>query len=91
MASWKRGTRLRDPDVNSLAFFLVERYCLFATEGPKLFQARIYHHPWILDEVIVKMHRSTMLEALGLPEPTKEPLAHLSEGVEVEIWLPEEI
>src|SRR5438874_13576580 len=27
--SWKTGARLRDPDLESLAFFLVERYCYF--------------------------------------------------------------
>ena len=29
-----------------------------------------------------------MLQALGLPESTSAPLAHFSDGVDVQIWPP---
>jgi uncharacterized protein YqjF (DUF2071 family) len=87
-ASWKVGTRLRDPDADSLAFFLVERYCAFAAEGNTIYQIRIYHHPWILDEAQVELRSSSMISSLGLPEPASEPLAHFSRSVEAEIWAP---
>ena len=87
-ATWRTGQRLRAPDTDSLAFFLVERYCCYALGGPRLFQIRIYHHPWILVEAEAQVEKSTMFSAAGLPEPGTTPLAHFSEPLEVEIWAP---
>jgi uncharacterized protein len=50
-AQWTQGVRLRAPDSDSLAFFLVERYALFTEAVGSLNITRVYHHPWILDEV----------------------------------------
>jgi uncharacterized protein YqjF (DUF2071 family) len=87
-ARWQAGVRLRDPDADSLAFFLVERYALFAGTSENLAMTRIYHHPWILEEAIVQEYRSTMLSALNLPEPSSAPLAHFSRVLNVEVWEP---
>jgi uncharacterized protein len=89
-ALWRPGIRLRDPDCESLAFFLVERYCLFAEKEGRISQTRIYHHPWILNEAAVSSWGSTMLTALGLPEPATEPITHFSRSLCVEIWPPRE-
>jgi len=87
-ARWQTGPRLRDPDTDSLAFFLVERYCCFSVDGRRIFETRIYHHPWILDEAVVDDYSSTMMKALGLPEPAADPLVHFSRSLDVEIWAP---
>ena len=87
-ANWSAGVRLRDPDVDSLAFFLVERYCYFALRDETLYMTRIYHHPWILEEATVSSHTSTMIGALGIPEPATRPLAHFSRAQNVDIWAP---
>lgn len=87
-ARWKTGIQLRDPDRDSLAFFLVERYALFAGSDETLMMSRIYHHPWILEEVTEVELASSMLSALNLPESIDEPLAHFSRSLEVEIWEP---
>ena len=87
-AVWHVGLRLRAPDLESLAFFLVERYCYFAINNGQVFQTRIYHAPWILDEALLQTHRSTMISAAGIPEPASEPLAHFSRHLAVEIWPP---
>jgi uncharacterized protein len=87
-ASWRTGVRLRDPDLESLAFFLVERYCYFAIQEQQVYTTRIYHHPWILEEAIVLSHQSTMIGALGLTEPTSAPLAHFSREQTVDTWAP---
>ena len=89
-ARWKQGARLRVPDTESLAFFLIERYALFAEAGGSLSMTRAYHHPWILDEAILVSLESTLIAALGLPEPIGEPLAHFSSSpVTVGVWAPE--
>jgi uncharacterized protein YqjF (DUF2071 family) len=87
-ASWRVGIRLRDPDVGSLAFFLVERYSAFTVSEDNVYEVQIYHHPWILDEAEVDLRKSTMISALGLPEPATEPLAHYAQSQDVEIWAP---
>ncbi len=87
-ANWKVGEQLRDPDQDSLAFFLVERYYAFAVENGTVYHIRIYHHPWMLSDATVQMESSTMLRALGLPEPDAPPLVHFSRFQEVEIWPP---
>lgn len=87
-AAWRTGIRLRDPDVESLAFFLAERYCYFAVRDNTTYITRIYHHPWILDEATVSSHASTMIGALGIPEPGTRPLAHFAREQNVEIWPP---
>lgn len=90
-ARWQTGIRLRDPDVESLTFFLVERYALFAGNNQNLSMARIYHHPWILDEALVLSHQSSMVSAISLPEPHAQPLAHFSRSLSVEIWEPKSV
>ena len=87
-AGWRAGLRLRDPDVDSLAFFLVERYSYFALRDETIYMTRIYHHPWILDEAMVSSHASTMIGALGIPEPGARPIAHFSREQNVDIWAP---
>ena len=85
---WRTGIRLRAPDPDSLAFFLVERYCLFAGSNENLRTTRVYHAPWILEEAHIRSHQSTMIASLGLPEPSAGPLSHFSRSMHVEIWPP---
>jgi len=90
-ARWQTGPRLRDPDVDSLAFFLVERYNCFSVEGRRVYQTRIYHHPWILEEAAIEELCSKMMSALGLAEPVADPLIHFSRSLDIEIWAPTQI
>ena len=86
--AWRRGLRLRDPALESLGFFLTERYCAFAVNNTELYSIRTYHHPWILDEAEVELRHSSMISSLGIPEPTTAPLAHFSASMEMETWAP---
>ncbi len=87
-AGWRSGQRLRAPDLESLAFFLVERYALFAVTGHQISMTRVYHAPWILDEAILQSWESTLHSATGLPEPGSEPLAYFSRMQKVDVWAP---
>ncbi len=87
-ARWRTGLRLREPALASLAFFLVERYALFSHVSGKILMTRVYHHPWILDEAVVRSLQSSMISPLGLPEPQGEPLAHFAESLSVDVWAP---
>jgi uncharacterized protein YqjF (DUF2071 family) len=87
-AHWKTGVRLREPHIDSLAFFLVERYGFFSVSADAVSLTRVYHHPWILEEAFVESWRSTMIPALGMPQPDSAPLAHFSRFMNVEVWPP---
>jgi hypothetical protein len=86
-ARWTRGQPLPAPDPESLEFFLVERYCLYAARGEKLYRARIHHAPWSLRAATVETLTSTMGEATGIELPDKPALVHAQgEPLAVEVW-----
>jgi len=85
--SWAIGEALPRSEPGSLAFFLTERYCLYAADSSeRLYRSRIYHAPWPLQEAELIALRSTMIESHALPTPEGEPLLHYAEKLAVEIW-----
>ena len=88
-ASWTDGDRLPQPESDSLDFFLIERYCLYAARNDELYRARIFHRPWPLHTARLRSCRSTMIESQGLPSPETEPLLHQQgDSLRVQIWPP---
>jgi uncharacterized protein len=85
-ACWRKGEYLGEAQPDTLEFFLVERYCLYAAAGKELYRARIHHQPWKLRAAEMVSCRLRMLEGQGLPNPQGEPLLHFSEIQETEIW-----
>ena len=90
-ARWRQGMRLRAPDTESLAVFLVERYCFYTSVAGNIYMTRAYHAPWILDEALIDSCESTLLSPHRLPEPAATPLSHFSKGVSVQIWPPVQV
>jgi uncharacterized protein YqjF (DUF2071 family) len=90
-ATWAVGDELPPAGPGTLEFFLVERYCLYTADGERVYRARIHHRPWPLREARLEFHRSSMVEAAGLPEPKGEPLLHHGGPVDVEVWALEEV
>jgi uncharacterized protein YqjF (DUF2071 family) len=85
-ATWNIGTPLPTSEPDSLEFFLTERYCLYTEHKGRIYQARISHQPWPLQTATVDSYSSTVIEVLGLPEPTVAPILHYAEEISVEIW-----
>jgi len=72
----------------SLEYFLTERYCLYAP-GKKpggIARAWIHHEPWSLRKARLAKWSSTMVRALGLPEPEEAPHLMAADRVEVLAW-----
>ena len=84
--TWNIGEALAQSNPGSLPFFLTERYCLYAARQDRLYRMRILHTPWPLRQATLSSCSSTMVEALGLPSLTGEPLLHYSEELKVDIW-----
>jgi uncharacterized protein YqjF (DUF2071 family) len=70
----------------SLANFLTERYCLYATDDDDvLFRAEIHHRPWPLQAAQASVERNAMPPA-GIELAPEPALSHFSRRQDVLIW-----
>jgi uncharacterized protein YqjF (DUF2071 family) len=83
---WRFARDTSEAEPGSLAFFLVERYCLYARTHDALHRARIAHRPWRLQPAHLLGFRSSMFEAAGIETPAAAPLLQYAESLDVEIW-----
>ena len=91
-ATWEVKASRPAAEPGTLEFFLVERYCLYTSDGEdKLYRVRINHRPWPLRDARLRSHRSSMIEAAGLSKSGGEPLVHHGGPVDVEVWPLEEV
>jgi len=73
----------------SLAFFLAERYLLYAWNGRALSTARVHHAPYPLAPAAASDLHETLAGAAGLPPTVGPPaLVHYAEEVDVRIFRP---
>jgi len=86
-----RGT-IQSAPPNSLEFFLIERYALFAANEGRLFTARVHHSPYPLCEAIVDEFDDRLFLDHGFVSPRRSP-DHIiaSTGVDVEVFAPQEV
>lgn len=85
---WQTGPPVGTLDAESLAFFLVERYCFFSGNNARLKMTQVHHDPWILEEATLLDFESSMIGCLGLAEPTAPPILHFSKTLSVDVWSP---
>lgn len=91
-ASWRRGEALPAAQAGSLAFFLIERYCLYAVRAGRLFRVRIHHRPWPLCGATLLSHSSTLLASHGLSAGDADPVLHSqAEPLDVGVWPPSKL
>lgn len=72
----------------SLEDFLVERYILYAGSHERLYQARVHHPPYPIQEVLAEGVEESLFAAAGLEPPRGTPLGHYSKGVAVSVYPP---
>lgn len=86
--TWNVGPPLPPAEPDSLAFFLTERYCLYASNKAqtKLYRGRVAHTPWPLRSAQVLHYESSLIESHGLPTPAGKPVLHAGGPVSVELW-----
>jgi uncharacterized protein len=68
-----------------LEIFLTARWSGYAQLGGHLIRYDVQHHRWPLRPAIAAESQQFLLRAEGLPQPTGEPLAHVSTGVDVNL------
>ena len=79
-------------EVDSIEFFLMERYLLFVERKGALYEGQVHHTPYPAHRVNVVECNSRLIEAAGLPAGRSDPaFAHYSPGVEVAIFTPQPV
>jgi uncharacterized protein len=75
-----------EADPRSLAYFLTERYCLYAIASDgQLLRAEIHHPPWPLQPAEAEIEENSM-PPRGLELLDDDPLLHFSARQDVVIW-----
>jgi hypothetical protein len=82
---YRPGPRLGPAQRGSLEAFLIERYALHVVRRGRVGTVRVYHDPYPLREVEVQSLSEDLLAAAGIERPDVPPLAHYSDGVDVEV------
>ncbi len=82
------GDRYAPSELGPFDHYLTARWRLYSTRGGGLRYALAEHEPWPLHRLEVLELRDELIAAAGLPQPTGEPIAHWSPGVEVRIGVP---
>ncbi|MBN1207353.1 MAG: DUF2071 domain-containing protein [Myxococcaceae bacterium] len=70
----------------TLQHFLMERYFLYTSHGGALWRGQVHHPPYQVRGAVVEGLDESLLAAAGLPRPAVAPLAHFSEGVDVDAF-----
>ncbi len=78
-----------EPEPGTLAYWLTERYCLYAAGGGRLLCGEIHHPAWKLREAEAEFERNTMAAALGVALPETAPILYFAARQDVLIWPPE--
>lgn len=90
-ARWRAAEWIGEAEPESLEFFLVERYCLYAATRRHLYRARIHHAPWPLRRAVLLGHASTLFEAHGIDAAGEPALLQHADRLDVGIWPPERV
>jgi uncharacterized protein len=86
-ASWSFGRASAAAEPGTLGHFLVERYLLFSRAlASKLIRLQVHHPPWQLHEVESLVVQETLAKGDGLGALEGTPLAHYSDGIDVEFF-----
>jgi uncharacterized protein YqjF (DUF2071 family) len=84
--SWKAVRGLPAPGADSLEFFLVERYRLYAARGKRLWRGSVEHDPYPLQAVEVWRCDESLMISNGFPQVTRPPdHAVYAAGVDVKV------
>ena len=76
---------------DDLCRFVTERYALFVRRFGGVQIGEIHHRPWQLEEAEAEFMRNDLPGSFGFTPPTRAPVLHYSEEIEMEAWLPRRV
>ncbi|MBS4196512.1 YqjF family protein [Lederbergia citri] len=74
------------PEVESLEYWLFERYCFFITKGKHLYRGDIHHDRWRVSKAKATIHVNSMVPFLPQKYFDRQPLLHFSASKQVFAW-----
>jgi uncharacterized protein YqjF (DUF2071 family) len=81
-----------NPTPGSLAHFLTERYCLYASDRRgRVTRLEIHHPPWSLQDAAAEFELNTVTAPLGLSLPRTPPLLHYVRSQVMVAWPPRSV
>jgi uncharacterized protein YqjF (DUF2071 family) len=80
------GESIGSAEPGTFEHFLAERYILYARSSKALRIGRVHHKPYPLHRASVHEVRESMVRATGLPQPSGDPHALYSPGVDVDVF-----
>ena len=72
----------------TLDHFLTERYCLYASDGKRIWRGDIFHPRWNLQAADATITRNSMISAAGVRPEEQPPLLHYAAFQDVRFWWP---
>jgi uncharacterized protein len=86
-ARYAASGRAAPAEPGTLAAFLVERYCLYATRAGLLWRLDVHHRPWMLHEPRPGSAMDVDARQPRIP-PLGTPLLHVAARQDVALWAP---
>lgn len=86
---YRGAAHLEPPAVDSLEYFLIERYVLFSFDRARrvLYSGRVHHAPYPLQIAEVEQFSTSVIELAGLSVPDRQPDHTIfSHGVDVDVF-----
>lgn len=80
------GSEVSTSTPGTLQHFLVERYFLYTVHGGGLWRGQVHHAPYPVRGAEVEGLEESLLAAAGIARPPGAPLAHYSDGVDVDVF-----
>jgi uncharacterized protein len=85
-ANYRPSSELFRPAVNSLSFWLLERYYLWTLKENKLFHLGIHHTPWEVSVPKVEIERNSLVPFLANHDLTTPAIVHYARSKRVLFW-----
>ena len=76
------------PAPGSLDHFLTERYCLYSSDGKRIWRGDIFHPRWSLQAGEAQIDTNSMLAAAGVKAIGHDPLLHFAAFQDARFWWP---
>jgi uncharacterized protein YqjF (DUF2071 family) len=70
----------------TFAYFVTERYCLFARHGGRVLRGDIHHLPWPLEAAEADIRLNELPAAQGIVLPDRPPVLHFARQLQVYLW-----
>jgi uncharacterized protein YqjF (DUF2071 family) len=75
----------------TLAWWLTERYCLYASGPRHLYRAEIHHRPWPLQTAEANIPRNTLVDDITPRLPSAAAVRQFARRLDVIVWAPERL